>query len=37
MFGDLAKLFELAGFEEEVGFGEEEVVADFSEALADEA
>lgn len=37
MFGDLAELFELAGFEEEVGFGKEVVVADISESLADEA
>lgn len=37
MFGDLAELFELAGFEEEVGFGEEVVAAYISESLADEA
>ena len=37
MLGDLAEPFELAGFEEEVEFGEEEVVADFSEKFADEA
>lgn len=37
MFGDLAELLELAGFEEEVGFGEKVVVADISEAFADKA
>lgn len=37
MFRDLAEPFELAGFEEEVDFGEEVVVADFGEMFADEA
>lgn len=37
MFGDLAELFKLAGFEEEMDFGEEVVVADISEAFADKA
>ena len=35
MVGDLAELFELAGFEKEVGFREDVVVADVSEASAD--
>lgn len=33
MLGDLAKLFKLAGFEEQVGFGKDVVVADVSEAF----
>lgn len=37
VFGYLAEQFELAGFEEEVGFGDEVEVANISEAFADKA
>lgn len=37
MLGDVTELLELAGFEEEVGFGDEVEVADISKAFADKA
>ena len=37
MFGYLAELFELAGLEEQMGFGEEVTGANISEAFADKS